>query len=78
MVERNKSLNICCAVSAQSRFTNIAQCSNALCVAIQTLRLSSGCLLFVNVSYQDLYLQTVWLTVCAKEKAQMCVNSQGL
>lgn len=40
--------------------------------------LYSGCQLFVNVSSQDLYLQTLCLTVCAKEKAQMCVNSQGL
>ena len=57
---------------------NKAYCSNAPLVEIQTVSCSYGCQLFVDASSQDLYLYTVCLTVCAKEKAQMCVNSQGL
>lgn len=52
---------------------NIAQCGNAPCVPIQTSWTGSDCQLFVNVSSQAFYLQTVCLTMCAKEKAQMCV-----
>lgn len=78
----NESLNICLLFQPSwkklSLNIHVAQCSNARCVDIQTVRSSSECLLFVNASSQDLYLQTVCLTVCAKEKAQMCVNSQGL
>lgn len=54
-----------------------AECGNA-CVEIQMGRASCGCQLFVNAPSRDLYLQTVCLTVWGKEKAQMCLNSQGL
>lgn len=55
-----------------------AKCGNAACVEIQMGRSSCGCQLFVNAPSRDLYLQTVCLTVWGKEKAQMCLNSQGL
>lgn len=80
--QMNEFLNICPGIWAHLAEIGTLTLIELNAVMLLVLKFkqssSSECQLFVNVSHRDLYLHTPCLTVCAKEKAQMCVNSQGL